>query len=92
MYANGFDAYRQTNVLTADPKKLVIMCYEGAITNLRVARERYLSGEYEAKAKAVQKAQDIISELMHALDFEEGGQIARNLEALYNYMTRRILL
>ena len=91
MYGNGFDAYRQTNVLTADPKKLVIMCYEGAISNLKIARESYLSGEYEAKAKAIQKAQDIVNELMCALDFEKGGQIARNLEALYNYMTRRIL-
>ena len=91
MYANGFDAYRQTNVLTADSKRLVIMCYEGAISNLKIARERYLAGEYEAKAKDMQKAQDIIGELMQALDFEKGGEIARNLDAIYNYMQRRLL-
>ncbi|NVL89820.1 MAG: flagellar export chaperone FliS [Desulfobacterales bacterium] len=91
MYGNGVRAYHETNVLTADPKKLVIMCYEGAITNLKIARERYLSGKYEAKAKAMQKAQDIISELMQALDFEKGGEIAKNLDTLYNYMQRRLL-
>jgi len=91
MYGNGVMAYQETNVLTADPKKLVIMCYEGAITNLKIARKRYLSGEYEAKAKAVQKAQDIISELMQALDFEKGGEIAKNLDTLYNYIQRRLL-
>lgn len=91
MYGNGVMAYRETNVLTADPKKLVIMCYEGAISNLKIARKRYLSGEYEAKAKAVQKTQDIISELMQALDFEKGGEVAKNLDTLYNYMQRRLL-
>lgn len=91
MYVNGFDAYRKTDVITADPKKLVIMCYEGAIRNLKIAKEKYLAGEYEPKAKCMQKAQDIIGELMQALDFEEGGQIAENLDALYSYMQRRLL-
>jgi flagellar protein FliS len=90
MNGNGIDAYRQTNVTTADPKRLVLMCYEGAIGSLKTARENYISGEYEAKAETVQKAQNIISELALALDFEKGGEVARNLEALYNYILRRI--
>lgn len=91
MYGNGIKAYQKTDVITADPKRLVIMCYEEAIRSLKVAKGKYLSGEYEAKAKAIQKAQDIITELLCALDFEKGGRIAKNLEALYNYMMRRIL-
>jgi flagellar protein FliS len=87
---NGVDAYRQTDVMTAAPKRLVIMCYEGAISNLNLAKKKYLSGEYEAKAKAIQKVQDIMSELMAALDLGKGGQIAENLEGLYSYMLRRI--
>lgn len=91
MYPNGINAYQQTNVLTADPKKLVIMCYSAAISNLRMACECYEAGDYETKAKGVQKAQDILCELMNALDFEKGGEIARNLDALYNFMTRQII-
>jgi flagellar protein FliS len=91
MRRNGIDAYRQTNVTTADPKRLILMCYEGAISNLKIAREKYAFNEYEAKAKAVQKAQDIITLLMQSLDFEKGGNIAVSLEALYNYMSRRLL-
>ncbi|MCJ7618399.1 MAG: flagellar export chaperone FliS [Desulfobacterales bacterium] len=91
MHGNGIDAYRKTNVTTADPKRLVLMCYEGAISNLKIAREKYASKEYEAKAKAVQKAQDIITLLMQSLDFEGGGKIAVSLEALYNYMLRRLI-
>jgi flagellar protein FliS len=90
MHGNGVGAYQQTNIMTADPKRLVIMCYEGAISNLKIAKEKYLSCEYEAKAKALQKAQDIINELLCALDFEKGGQIARNLQSLYDYMNYRI--
>jgi len=90
MYGNGINAYKQTSVVTADPGRLVLMCYEGAIGSLKIAREKYISKEYEAKAEAVQKAQTIISELMQALDFKKGGEVAGNLEALYNYMLRRI--
>lgn len=93
MYRNGsgINAYKQINVTTADPKKLVLMCYEGAITSLKTAKEKYISGEYELKGNAVQKTQDILSLLMNSLNFERGGDIAKNLESLYNYMLRRIV-
>ena len=91
MNRNGVDAYRHTNVMTADQKRLVIMCYEGAISNLKIAKERHLAGKYEAKVEAVQKALDIVDELLCSLDFEKGGQIAQNLRALYTYMRHLIL-
>ena len=82
MYSNGIQSYVKTDISTSDPMKLVIMCYEGAIDSLKLAKE---------KTKAVIKAQDIIDELLCSLDFEKGGAIARNLSSLYNYMLRRIL-
>lgn len=91
MYGNRIDAYKQTNVMTADPKRLVLMCYEGAIRSLKIAREKLISGEYEQKGNAVQKTQDILSLLMQGLDFEKGKEIAMSLDALYNYMSRRLL-
>ena len=91
MDRNGIDAYRQINVTTAGPGRLILICYEGAISSLKAAREKYISREYEAKAETVQKAQSIISGLIQALDFENGDKIAKNLDALYNYMLRRII-
>lgn len=91
MYSNGFQSYQKTNVITADPKRLVLMCYEAAIENLKIAKNRYVEKNYEKKSAVVNKAQDIINELMCSLDFEKGGSIAGNLESLYNYMTRRII-
>jgi flagellar protein FliS len=88
---NGIQSYRRTNVVTADPGKLVIMCYEGAIDNLMIAKQKNAEKKYEEKSRHINKTKDIIDELMCSLDFEKGGLIARNLESLYNYMTRRIL-
>ena len=87
----GLQAYQRTDVTTADPKKLVIMCYEGAIFSLKQAKAKFYAREYEAKGKAIQNALDIINELRAALDFEKGGEIARNLDSLYAFWTSHIL-
>jgi flagellar protein FliS len=91
MYGNGIQCYRKTNVVTADPKRLVLMCYEGVIDSLKLGRQKILEKDYEAKGTALGKAQDIIQELMSSLDFDKGGPIAKSLDSLYNYMLRRIL-
>jgi flagellar protein FliS len=91
MYYNGIQSYRKTDIFTSDPVKLVITCYEGAIESLKLAKEKIKEEDYEKKAKAIIKAQDIIDELLCSLDFEKGGVIAANLSNLYNYMLRRIL-
>jgi len=67
------------------------MCYEGAIDNLMIAKQKDAEKKYEEKSRHINKTKDIIDELLCSLDFEKGGLIARNLESLYNYMTRRIL-
>ena len=88
---NGINAYKQTNVTTADPKKLILMCYEGAISNLKIARAKYSTGDFEAKGTAIQKTYDILTLLTQSLDFEKGKTIATALNSLYSYMMRRIM-
>ncbi len=91
MNGNGVNAYKRTNVTTADPAKLVLMCYEGAIGNLKAAKEECISRGHEAKGKAIIKVQEILNLLMQSLDFKNGGEIATSLDALYSYMLRRLL-
>jgi flagellar protein FliS len=67
------------------------MCYEGAIDSLKLAKEKVKEKNYEKKAKAIIKAQEIIDELLCSLDLEKGSTIASNLSGLYNYMLRRII-
>jgi flagellar protein FliS len=90
MYRCGIETYRKTHVITADPRRLIIMCYEGAIDQLMIAKARYLAEDYEGKSKALSKAQDFITELLCSLNLEQGGVIAKNLKALYNYMLMRL--
>jgi flagellar secretion chaperone FliS len=87
----GFNNYRKTDIITADPKKLVILCYEAVVYNLKTAKEKYIAKDYEAKGKAIQNALDIIGELRGVLDFEKGGEIAKNLDSLYGFWARHIL-
>ena len=91
MYSNGIQDYRRTSVVTADPKRLVLMCYEGVMDNLNLVKQKLIERDYEAKGRAFTKAQDIINELLCSLDFEKGGSIAKNLDSIYNYMLRRII-
>jgi len=92
MNGNIFQTYQQTDIITADPRRLIIMCYEGAIQNLGLAKLHYLNKNYEAKGKAIQKALDIINALREALDFEKGGEIAKNLDRIYDFFNRYILM
>lgn len=90
MYQNRVGIYKRNDVLTADPTTLVVICYNSAISHLKLAKNRITEGDYETKAESVNKAIAIISELMAALNFERGGEISRNLDALYRYSIGRI--
>jgi flagellar protein FliS len=56
-----------------------------------IAKTKYLAKDYEGKSKSLSKAQDFISELLCSLNLDQGGVIALNLKALYNYMLMRLL-
>jgi flagellar protein FliS len=91
MQYNNANSYQETSIMTADPGKLIIMCYEKAIHHLSSALSHYENKEYEEKAKNLQKAIDIITELNSCLDMKRGGEIARNLDALYRYMINQLI-
>jgi flagellar protein FliS len=90
---NPVRSYRETQIKTATPAKLILMLYDGAIRQLNQAIEDMDDHHrrYDRISNCLVKAQDIVSELMISLDFERGGEIARNLFALYVFMNRRLL-
>lgn len=90
MYQMAAKTYQQASFTTANPMRLVLMCYDGAIKSLKLAREQYIAKDYEGKAKALKKTLDIINEINISLDLEKGGEIARNLRSLYLYMTQTL--
>ncbi len=91
IYGNKLSQYKRTNVETASGIELVVMCYEHAIRFLREAKEHYENEEYLEKGRALQRALDIINELKCSLDFDRGGEIANNLDSIYNFLIKSLL-
>ncbi|PTR16415.1 flagellar protein FliS [Nitrosospira sp. Nsp2] len=93
----GINAYArvglETGVIAASPHRLILMLFEGARIALSSALVHMRSGETVAKGESISKAISIItSGLQASLDIEAGGELAQHLNALYDYMSRRLLL
>lgn len=91
MQPNPYAQYKQMEVSTTDPLKLVVMLYDGAISAIKRAIEHINRRDMLAKHKELMRAHDIIFELMACLDKERGGEVAQNLQSLYTYMINRLM-
>lgn len=74
----------------ASPYQLVEMLLNGALDRLSQARGHMLRSNLLLKAEAIRKAYAIIEYLRLSLDEQAGGELARNLSGLYDYMMRRL--
>ncbi len=86
--------YKKNAILTATPEKLIVLMYEGAINNLEKARKIIAEGgnKYSpAAGQALGKALAIVGELRSSLDMQKGGEIASNLDKLYEFSSFRIM-
>ena len=88
---NVYGQYRQVQVSTASPGKLILMLYQGAIKALKKAIEMIDRKEYGEKGDQLIKAQDIIMELNLALDLKT-GELAESLHQLYMYAYRKLVV
>jgi flagellar protein FliS len=103
MFASMLDpktAYKRAgvemSVETADPHRLILMLFEGALLAIASASlhmKRKEDAESVArKGEAISKAIDIIDNgLKASLDLNAGGELAGRLAALYDYMSARLL-
>ena len=79
--------YRQNQILFSTPAETVLMLYEGAIRFLGQAINKLIEkGNMGEKAKLVEKAVNIIDYLKSCLDKDNGGEVADNLDRIYEYM------
>jgi flagellar secretion chaperone FliS len=80
---------------TAAPGQLILMLLEGAIRFLDKAEDGFKIDDpaqaNETIHNNIQRTQEILLELNMALDMKNGGEIARTLRSLYNYMDRRLM-
>ncbi|MBT9591257.1 MAG: flagellar export chaperone FliS [Thiobacillus sp.] len=100
MYPNsrgGAHAYAnvglETGVVAASPHQLILMLFEGAELSVRMAIKHMNEGDLARKSAAITKASSIILDGLHAaLDLQQGGDIALQLDELYAYMNKRLML
>jgi len=85
----GYQAYKKTQVQTADQGNLILMCYDGTINFLKQAQKAHEEKKIQTRDELLSKSMNLLLELVNGLNFE-AGQIAYNLDSLYNYMIRRI--
>ena len=86
--------YKRKQIESATPGQLIVLLYDGAIERINLA-EAALEIEGPKRIEAfhtnIVRAQEIIAELMSALDMEKGGEIAANLYRLYDFMHYRLI-
>jgi flagellar protein FliS len=75
----------------ATPHRLIQMLMEGALEKISIARRFMANGNVGPKAEHISWAISIIDGLRISLDKQLGGDIAQNLEDLYDYMVRRLV-
>lgn len=82
----GLSAYKKTSVETASQEQILLMLYQAAIKNCKKAIEAIEQKNLGKKGEYIGKLQDIVIELSNSLDFEVGGEVAKELASLYDYI------
>lgn len=87
MYGNqGLQRYKETDLGSMSPEKIIVMLYEKVVSDLRLAGRAIAAGDRIEMADKVNHSLRIVTELRTALNHEQGGEIATNLDALYDYL------
>lgn len=88
---NQYQAVGAAGAAFADPHRLIQMLLEGAISRINAALGALSQQDIPTKAQQISKASAIIDGLRDGLDMEKGGELAANLDGLYEYMQVRLV-
>lgn len=82
----------ESGILAASPHQRIVMLFDSYQTSIRLARLHLQAGNVAEKGNAITKAINIVSQGLRAsLDLEQGGDIAVQLDQLYDYVVRVLL-
>lgn len=81
----------QSQVGDASPHRLIQLLMEGGMSRLAQARGAMQHGQVAIKGELIGKAIGIIGGLREGLDLQKGGEVAANLDRLYEYMVSRLV-
>ncbi|WP_339513073.1 flagellar export chaperone FliS [Pseudomonas sp. RL_15y_Pfl2_60] len=80
----------QVQAVDASPHRLIQMLMEGGLTRIAQARGAMERGQVALKGELIGKAIGIVGGLRDGLDLQQGGELAANLDSLYEYMSARL--
>lgn len=87
---NAYQKYKETSVQSAGREKILLMLYEASIRFTKKAIMAIEQKDIAERGLNIGKTYDIIMELNNTLNHEVGGDISKNLEQLYMFMTDRL--
>lgn len=90
-YTNAAQHYLEKQILNASPVERVVLCYDGAIKFLTLAKRAINEGNIQERFNNNKRACDIIAYLLETLQLDGTGQIGENLNSLYRHMLARLV-
>ena len=82
--------YQQTQINTTPKEQILLMLYDGAVRFLKQAKEGFAEKNIEKIHNNIIKVQNILIEFETSLDMENGGDFAKNLFGLYEFMSQQL--
>ncbi len=86
----GYRAYQGNQVEGSGPLGLVLLTYEALYKSLAHAYRAVEGGDLAAEVDHTGRALEALIELSTSLNAEKGGEVTKNLGALYAYMIKRL--
>ena len=87
---NPYAQYQKTSIETANQGQLILMLYDGAMRFSRQAITAVETGKIEEAHLRIVRVQQIVHELSISLNRKDGGDLAKNLSDLYEYIQHRL--
>lgn len=83
--------YKTNQLTTMSPGQAVLALYDGVLRSMDDARQAMKDKSIPRKGEAISKALRILEALTNHLDHENGGDIAKQLESIYDFATTQLL-
>lgn len=88
---NPHQHYLKTQIETASQPQLLVMLFDASVKKLHIARRAIEEKQIEQAHTELTKVQKIFTELMVALDFEMGGDLAKQLFRIYDFVYHHLV-
>ncbi|AWZ48168.1 flagellar export chaperone FliS [Clostridiaceae bacterium 14S0207] len=83
---NAYNVYKNNSVNYASKEQLLLMLLDGAVKFSKMARQGILDKDIMKAHANIVKTEDIFIELMATLDLNLGGEWAKNVYNIYQFI------